>query len=275
MPGVRLQSSGADRLVLGLHRLEVAGEGDLRIDDDVLATDELDHEVGADPAVLVAHRFLRHIVDVLGHPGRFDRALELQLAPAAADLRSAEGIHELSSLAPQLIGGRPHSGQVLAKSRIGRGAHPLGRRQLLLHPLERLAQWLDHRLDRQLALLEIPVGGRARMRELGLSLGHQGFAVAGERLPGQRAERFTQLVFGALDVLSPFGRRGALGVQYGAKSGDLGGRGSGGRIGPADGGQPAHGEAGNQHEQSDQNVHVSMLTPGSDNFGDRHPCRWP
>ena len=49
VPGVRLQPGGPGGLVLRLHRLEVAAERDLRVDDHALAADQPDHEVGPQP----------------------------------------------------------------------------------------------------------------------------------------------------------------------------------------------------------------------------------
>ena len=51
VPGVRLQAGGAGRLVARLHRLEVAAEGHLGVDDDVLAADEPDDQVRTHRAV--------------------------------------------------------------------------------------------------------------------------------------------------------------------------------------------------------------------------------
>src|SRR6266508_1553418 len=91
MPGVGLEAGGPSRLVACLHRLQVAAERDLRVDDDVLAPDEAHDQVRPDAAVLTRGRGLGDVVDVLGQAGRLDRAFELQLAPPPTDLGCAQG----------------------------------------------------------------------------------------------------------------------------------------------------------------------------------------
>ena len=83
VPGVRREPLGADALVGGLRGVEEPEEGDLGVDDDVLAARELDDHVGPQQPVVGADLVLLDEVDVREHPGGLDDALELQLAPLA------------------------------------------------------------------------------------------------------------------------------------------------------------------------------------------------
>ena len=101
---VRLHVRPARVLVLRLERVEVRGQGRLRVDDDVLAAGQLDDEVGPQHApVGVRDRRLLGEVAVREHSGKLDHALELDLAPAAAHVRRAERRAEVSRLGAELL----------------------------------------------------------------------------------------------------------------------------------------------------------------------------
>ena len=84
LPGVHGHPLRPDRLVGGLHRLDVAGEGHLGVDDDLAPVGERDDQVGADPVPGVAGAGgLLDEVAVLQQSGHLDDAAQLHLAPAA------------------------------------------------------------------------------------------------------------------------------------------------------------------------------------------------
>jgi hypothetical protein len=205
MPGVRPEPGRPGLLVAGLHRLEVAAERDLRVDDNVLAAGQAHHEVGAHPALVGGHRRLGDVVDVLGEPGRLDGTLELQLSPPAAHLRRPQCRHQLSRLGAQLLGGLAHRADLLEQRRVRARALAFDRPKLLLHAFERVAKRSDHALDGLLPLGEIAGSGSASGPQPRLGQCHERLVVAAQRVPGQRSERLAQPL-----VLVAFGRADAV-----------------------------------------------------------------
>ena len=112
---------------------------------------------------------LRLEVAVLEHPGHLDDAAQLDLAPAAADVRAvAERADEVAGLAAQLLlrlGERAH---LLGERRVGARARDLELLQLAVDLLERLLERRDEVLDRLLALVEILRRLLLQLLELGL-----------------------------------------------------------------------------------------------------------
>jgi hypothetical protein len=88
----------ANVLVRGLVRLEIRVERDLRVDDDLLSTRELDDEIGSQAAVFRRGRDLLGEVAVRQHPRDLDDALELNLAPAAPNVRRSECVPQRCGL---------------------------------------------------------------------------------------------------------------------------------------------------------------------------------
>ena len=155
VPGV-LREPGLALLVRHVRRerLQVRGEGRLRVDHDPLPTGEPHDHVGSQHATVpVGRRRLFDEVAVLHHPRHLDDATELDLAPAAADVRRTERGDEIGRLAaePQLL--------------LAQVAHSFGQRsvRLLAGALERvdlgfdLAERLAQRRD---------VGVELRLREV-------------------------------------------------------------------------------------------------------------
>ena len=95
---VMAQLAVALRLVLGLHRVQERRRRDLGVDDDVLAAGQADDHVRRETAAVAVDRFFQVEVAVFEHAGRFDDPPQLQLAPLAADVRRAEGLHEPAGL---------------------------------------------------------------------------------------------------------------------------------------------------------------------------------
>ena len=165
-------------------------------------------------------------------PGELDHALELQLAPAPADLRRAQGVDQLAGLAAELLGAGGHGAHLLAQPRVGRLALPLDRAQLALdalqrrrHRVEQLRRWprrgprCRRRPWRQRGrgLLDPALGQRDEL--LGV--------VRPTRRPTAR-ERLLQLDVAAGEQLLPTGGAVPLALQRG-----LGGRRRGLRRGAA------------------------------------------
>ena len=98
----------ADRGLPGLvadvcrERVEIRGQGRLRVDDDPLPAGKVDDDVGAkDTALAVGRRRLLDEVAVLDHPGELHHTPELDLAPAPPDVWGAERRDEVARLAPE------------------------------------------------------------------------------------------------------------------------------------------------------------------------------
>lgn len=82
-------------LVVGcLLRVEICGEGDLCIDDDLFPTRQAHDQVRPEPAVLGRGRDLLDEVAVRKHPGDLDDSLELNLAPAPPRVGRTQRIRE-------------------------------------------------------------------------------------------------------------------------------------------------------------------------------------
>ena len=179
---MRLEPGRPGRLVPGLGRLQEAGERDLRVDHDVLAAGQVDDQVGAEQAVHGAAGRLLGEVAVLQHAGGLDHPAQLQLAPAPADLRRAQGGDELRGLRTQLLGGLAHRRDLLQQGRVRALAAALDLADLRLDLAERLPQRPDQALDRLLALVQVAAGLGGRLLEPGLGQPDERLVVAGQRL---------------------------------------------------------------------------------------------
>ena len=264
-------------VVARLHRLEVGAEGDLRVDDDVLAADQPHDQVGPDRAVGAGRADLGLVVDVLAHAGGLDRALELQLAPPAADLRRAQRGDQLRGLGAQLLGGLPHAVEVLAQRGLGVGAPALGRDELLLHPLQRLAHRRDHRLDRLLPLAPGRRRRRCGRRPSFDSASASSCSLLRASASADSAPKVSRsCVVVAGQQLLALGRRAPLGLEQGVQAGGLGAAGLDLGVGAASRGQPADRERrrpGQRRRGSTTAVMLmsSMLAPRRRQF--RRPTR--
>ena len=134
-------------LVVGLDRVEVRVERRLRVDDDVLAARQLHDQVGPQqPAVVVALARLLDEVAVRDHPGELDHALQLHLAPAAANVRRAQRGDEVARLLPEPVLALDDAPQELRDRADLASPLLLERARLLLEALERLPDRLELRL---------------------------------------------------------------------------------------------------------------------------------
>ncbi len=119
LPGVRVQPGRTHRLIARLHRLEVGGQGHLRVDHDVLAASQPDHHVGPQGAVRPGHGDLLIKVAVRGHAGQFHHAPQLQLAPPAAGFGPPERGDQRLRLVAELFGAVPGQVHLLGQGGVG------------------------------------------------------------------------------------------------------------------------------------------------------------
>ena len=134
---------GALRVVGRLDRVEVRGERHLRVDDHDLPAGKAHDQVGAEPAVVRGRRHLLVEVAVGQHPRQLDDSLELDLAPATADMRCAERRRERGGALAQLR-------ELLAERAVRSFPCELERPYLAVDLLQRLLERTD--VARQLRL---------------------------------------------------------------------------------------------------------------------------
>ncbi len=96
----------------------------------------MDHEVGTQGPVGETH--LLGEVAPLDQPGQLDRAAQVQLAPAAADLRLAQGRGERLGLAAQGLARHPHVEHLLVELPLPAGALVVEVLELVAEPVEPL-----------------------------------------------------------------------------------------------------------------------------------------
>jgi len=101
LPGVVDEERGAARLVGGLDGLEVGGERRHGVHHHGAPARQPHHEVRVQPPVGRVDGVLLGEVAVLGHAGELDDPLQLDLAPAAANLRNPERANEVRGLGAQ------------------------------------------------------------------------------------------------------------------------------------------------------------------------------
>ena len=149
----------------------------------------LHDEIGPDASVVGRHVVLRLEVAVLEHPRHLDDSAELDLSPAAADVRPvAERAHEVAGLAAQLLLGLPELPHLLGERRVRTLAGDLELLELPVDLEERLLDRADEMLDRLLLLAEL------RGREL-----EERLVVAPERGRGECVESRREIALGLLE----------------------------------------------------------------------------
>ena len=126
------------------------------------------------------------------HAGQLDHALQLQLAPAAADARPLERVHELAGLGAQILAGGVERGDALQQLRAGLDAPTLGFPDLAVHVAERFRHRRQQVLDGHLALVDVGRGRRAGLAQPRFGQVEKRLVVALERFVAQRAKRVPQ-----------------------------------------------------------------------------------
>ena len=150
--------------VVGVDRVEIGADRHLGVDDDALAARQLDDQVGAkQPAFVVALALLGAEVAVVDHARELDDALQLHLAPAAADVRRAERGDEAARLGAEALLPLGDRAQLLADRRDRPQALLLERLRLRLEAAERLLDRRELRvgeLEQRRLALQQRVAGR-------------------------------------------------------------------------------------------------------------------
>ena len=134
-------------LVARLDGVEIGGERHLGVDDDDPLRRQAHDDVGTQPAGLAGDRLLLDEVAERRHAGELGDAAQRDLAPAAADVRRAQRLHQLVGLGAQRLMGDGDVAQLLADLAEVALAPLLDAARFLLVAVERLLQRPDQRLD--------------------------------------------------------------------------------------------------------------------------------
>ena len=201
-----------------LERLQIGIERRLRVDDHVLAAGQPDDDIGPHAAIVaVGDGVLLLEVAVLDHPGQLDDALELELAPAAANARALERVHELAGLVAQVLAGRVERRNPLHQLRAGLDAAPLGFLDFAIDLAERLRHRREQVLDGLLAIVDVGRGRRAGIAQTRFGQIEKRLVVALERRVAQRTEGVAQQGLRVLIGLQAFGVDRALPFDVGGE----------------------------------------------------------
>ena len=141
-----------------LEGIEICRKGRLRVDDDVLAARDPDDQVRAQGSVVGRRRRLGHVVAVLDHPGVLDDVAQLRLAPAATNVRRAQGVGQAAGA----LGERRHLRLEVAVRLLPDTLDPL---QLMIHALEGVLQRAD--VPGQPCVCELEEAGAVRVERVG------------------------------------------------------------------------------------------------------------
>ena len=213
LPGVIDQESLPGRVVRSVERFQVGVERCLGVDDHAFAAGESDDDVGTHAAIGIVgavDRLLMLEVTVLQHAGELDDAFQLQLAPAAADARPLEGIHQPPGLASQVLAGRIERCDPLQQLRTGLEAPPLRLLDLAIDLVQRLRDRCEEVLHRLFAGVDVGRRLRAGLAQSGFSQIEKRPIIGFQRLGGQGLEGFTQGSFGFVVRPEPLGMHGAV-----------------------------------------------------------------
>ena len=124
-----------------------------------------DDDVGPHAAARRAvNRVLLREVAVLDHAGELDDALQLELAPAAADAGPLERVGEAPRFVAQVLPGGVERRDLLHQLRAALDAPALGVLDLAIDLLERLGHRREQILDRLLARVDVGRSLRSALR---------------------------------------------------------------------------------------------------------------
>jgi hypothetical protein len=178
---------------------QVSIERSLDVHDDVAAFGQVHDHIGPQGAILASDVHLLLKVAVRGHAGELDQAPQRNLAPLAADLGFAEGLHQISRLALQGTLRFAHVGEVLAQASEIALPLDLDLAQRLGGARQRLLDRLDERLDRLLAFLQRAVRCLLVTAQVLAREAQEGLDVFLELPPGEVVKAPVELVHGAVD----------------------------------------------------------------------------
>ncbi|OPZ07119.1 MAG: hypothetical protein BWZ08_02055 [candidate division BRC1 bacterium ADurb.BinA292] len=188
LAGVTLEGGAALVGVGGLEGLQIGHQGGLGVDDDAAAAGKINDHVGPQAAVGGVDGDLFAKVAAIDHAGQFDDAAQGDLAPAAADLRGAQGLDELAGFLFELALGLAEVGDLREQLAVGLRAQRLHFLNLLFVAAELFAQGGDQFADRLLAALQVPAGRLLVLAQVLRGELEEGFVVLAEGLGGKGAE---------------------------------------------------------------------------------------
>ncbi len=195
--GVRLHAGGLHVGIFGFERIEVGGERHFGIDHDLPSVGQVDEHVGALAlTVFSIDGGLLKEIDAVDHTRHLDGAAELHLAPLAADLRGAEGLHEAAGGLAELDLRLGELLELLFEARLALGATLFDFFDALVEGFQGEADGLDGFIDRFLAFLEVALGALLVFFEGGFGKIQEGLVVFGERFGGKRLEALLELAAG-------------------------------------------------------------------------------
>ena len=90
LPCVLLQKRFSRRVVLSIGGVQVGINRHFRIDHDAGTVGQADDHVGGEPAAVSRDRLLLEIIAIRHHPGSFDDAAKLHLAPSSTLIRRSQ-----------------------------------------------------------------------------------------------------------------------------------------------------------------------------------------
>ena len=137
------------------------------------------------------------------HAGELDDTAQLQLAPAAAGVRCAQGLGEIAGLLLEQAMGLRHELEVLRQRLMVALALGLDLLELGVDAGEGFVEWADEGLDRGLAQRE---GGIARALEGAEALAGEIQEALARAVEGQGRERFEAVVQAQLEARLDAGR---------------------------------------------------------------------
>ncbi len=191
--GMALEAELSVRVVGGLDGLEVGVQRRLHVDDEFAMIRHAHDHVGADDLVFAGGVHLLLEIAVLDHARQLDEPSQRDLAPAAADLGTPQGLDEILCLLCQRPLAKLHRLELRPDAAIGFAARPLELVDLFLRGCERLAKWLYKLLDGFLAFTQVTPGPLLLRAEVLLREPQERLAVHTQRLVCQLIESGREL----------------------------------------------------------------------------------
>ncbi len=210
---VALQMARAGGLVGGVDSAQVGVERCLDVDDDLASGRQVHDHIRPQPAFGSARLRLLEKVAVLDHAGQLDEAPQRQLAPLTAHLGPAQRLHQVARLAVQGALCLHHHLELSAEHALRLAPRLLELRDLLLGPVQRLAQRRHQAFHGALAHLELTLGLHVKPLQGLMSEIEERLTVLLQRFAGKRGES-------ALHVLEAIPHRRALVVEPRLEHGD-------------------------------------------------------
>ncbi len=142
-------------VVGSFERFQIPLQRYFRVDDDPLAEGQVNDQVGTKPSLVGVGVALLMEIAALDHTREFDDPLELDLAPAAAALRRAQRVHQLSGFRAQSVLPFRHRLDLFRKDQVRARARFFELLNLPVDVAQRFAQRFHQLLDSGLPAVEI------------------------------------------------------------------------------------------------------------------------